>query len=64
MNWSATLVVALVPLPVVTVTSTVPLPAGDVAVIEVALLMVDDATAVLPNFTVAPAKKFVPLMIT
>ena len=39
MNWSAALV-ALVPLGVVTVTSTVPVPAGAVAVIWVALLTV------------------------
>ena len=42
MNWSAA-PVALVPPGVVTVTSTAPpLPAGDVAVIEVALLTVND----------------------
>jgi hypothetical protein len=38
-NWSAALV-ALVPLGVVTVTWTVPLPVGEVAVIWVALLTV------------------------
>ncbi len=64
MNWSAALV-ALVPLGVVTVISTVPGPLGlDVAVIEVALLTVKLAAANGPNFTdVAPAK-FVPVMLT
>ena len=63
MNWSAALV-ALVPPAVVTVTSTVPLPAGDVAVIEVALLTVTDVAAVLPNFTLVAPVRFVPVMVT
>ena len=64
MNWSAALV-ALVPLPVVTVTSTVPLPAGDVAVIEVALLTVkEDAGPALPKPTLEAPEKFVPVMVT
>src|SRR5580704_4042907 len=57
MNWSA-LDVAEVPLEPVTVTSTVPaLPAGDVAVICVALFTVKVVAAVAPNLTaVAPVK--------
>jgi hypothetical protein len=56
-NWSAELV-ALVPDGVVTVKSTVPLPGGDVAVIEFPVpLTVKDVAATLPNFTpVAPPK--------
>jgi hypothetical protein len=62
-NWSAELV-ALVPPEFVTVTSTVPLPAGEVAVIDVALLTVNEVAAVPPNFTaVAPAND-VPVMVT
>jgi len=57
MNWSA-LDVAEVPPEPVTVTSTVPaLPAGDVAVICVALFTVKLVAAVAPNLTaVAPVK--------
>ncbi len=51
-NWSAG-EVALVPPAVVTVTSTVPAPAGEVAVIEVALFTVKLVAAVAPNFTAA-----------
>jgi hypothetical protein len=57
-------VLALVPPEFVTVTSTVPLPAGEVAVIDVALLTVKEVAAVPPNFTaVAPVNK-VPVMVT
>ena len=63
MNWSAALV-ALVPLDVVTVTSVVPVPAGDVAVMEVALLTVNDVALVAPNFTAVAPVKFVPVMVT
>ena len=49
---------------VVTVTSTVPLPAGDVAVIEVALLITTEAAAVLPNLTVEAPVKLVPVIVT
>ena len=63
MNWSAALV-ALVPPPVVTVTSTVPLLGGDVAVIEVALLTTNHAAAVLPNFTAVAPLRLVPVMVT
>jgi hypothetical protein len=49
----------------VTVTVTAPaLPAGVVAVIVVAFTTVTFVAAVLPNFTVAPAAKFVPVIVT
>jgi hypothetical protein len=62
-NWSAA-DVALVPPGVVTVTSTVPAPAGEVAVICVALLTVNVVAAVAPNFTAVVPVKFVPVMVT
>jgi len=62
-NWSAELV-ALVPLEFVTVTSTVPLPAGEVAAIDVALLTVNEVALVLPNFTAVARVKLLPVMIT
>ena len=55
---------ALVPPAVVTVTSAVPLPAGDIAVIEVALLTVKDAAPVVPNFTEVAQVKSVPVIVT
>jgi hypothetical protein len=61
-NWSAE-PVALVPPAVVTVTSTVPVPAGDVAVIELALLT-EKLAAVPPKFTAVAPVKFVPVMVT
>ena len=63
MNWSG-VPVALVPLGVLTVTSTVPVPAGAVAVIEVALLTVNEVAAVLPKLTAVAPVKFVPLTWT
>ena len=55
---------ALVPPAVVTVTSTVPTPAGEVAVIWVVLLTMKRA-AWLPNLTVAlSSEKLVPVMVT
>ena len=49
----------------VTVTVTAPaLPAGVVAVIDVALTTTTLVAAVLPNFTVAPVAKFVPVIVT
>ena len=63
MNRSAALV-ALVPPPVVTAMSTVPLPAGEVAVIEVELLTVNDVALVLPNLTAVAPVKLVPVMAT
>ena len=63
MNWSAALVELVWPLPV-TVTSTVPEPAGLVAVIDVALFTVTPVAAVEPNATVSPDAKPVPVMVT
>jgi hypothetical protein len=54
----------LCPLLLVTVTVTAPLPAGVVAVIDVALTTTTFVAAVAPNFTVAPAAKFVPVIVT
>ena len=49
----------------VTVTVTAPaLPAGVVAVIEVLLTTTTLVAAVPPNVTVAPAAKFVPVIVT
>jgi hypothetical protein len=47
-----------------TVMSTMPVPAGDVAVIEVALLTVNELAAVLPNFTAVAPVKLAPVMAT
>ena len=55
---------ALVPPGVVTVTSTVPEPAGLVAVIEAALFTVKLAAAVAPNLTAVAPVKLVPVMVT
>ena len=63
MKWSAALVV-LVPPDVVTVTSTVPDPAREVAVSEVAEETVTPVAAVVPKCTVAPEAKFVPVTVT
>ena len=55
----------LSPLLLVTVTVTAPaLPAGVVAVIEVLLTTTTFVAAVLPSFTVAPAARFVPVIVT
>jgi len=62
-NWSAALV-AEVPFGVVTVTSTVPLPAGLVAVILVSLLTVKLLDAVGPNETLVAPVKPEPVMVT
>ena len=49
----------------VTVTVTAPaLPAGVVAVIDVLFTTTTLVAAVAPNFTVAPAAKFVPVIVT
>ena len=61
--WSAALV-ALVPPPVVIRTSTVPLPAGAVAVICVALRTLKPVAAVAPKVTAVAPLKLVPEMIT
>ena len=63
MYWSAALV-ALVPPVVATVTSTVPVPAGAVAVICEALLTVKPVAAVAPNVTAVALLKFEPVMVT
>ena len=63
MNWSAA-EVADVPPAVVTRTSTVPVPAGDVAVICVAELTVSPVAAVAPNVTAVAPVKPVPVMVT
>ena len=63
MNWSAA-EVAEVPPVVVTVTSTVPVPAGDVAVIEVDETTVKAVAAVVPKFTAVAPVKPVPVMVT
>ena len=64
MYWSAALV-GLVPLGVVTVTSTVPaVPAGAVAVIWVALLTATLVAAVEPKATPVAPVKLVPVIVT
>ena len=57
-------VMALVPPGVVTVTSTVPVPAGAVALMEVALVTVKLAAAVDPNLTAVAPVKSVPVRVT
>ena len=55
----------LCPPELVTVTVTAPaLPAGVVAVIVVLFTTVTPVAAALPNVTVAPEKKFVPVIVT
>jgi hypothetical protein len=56
--------VADVPPGVVTVISTVPLPAGDVAVIDVAELTVKLVALAAPNFTAVAPVRLVPVMVT
>jgi hypothetical protein len=62
-NWSDVLV-AVVPAGDVTVTSTVPVPAGETAVIFVSLLTVNDVAAVVPNSTVVAPVKPLPRTVT
>jgi hypothetical protein len=62
-NWSAELV-ALVPLGVVTVTSTVPVPAGETAVIEVSEMTLKLVALVEPNLTALAPVRLVPVMVT
>ena len=66
MNRSAADVLGRGPVPpaVVIVTSTVPAPAGEVAVIEVAELTVKLAALLAPNFTAVAPVKFVPVIVT
>jgi hypothetical protein len=61
-NWSAALV-ALVPPGVTTVTSTVPVPVGTVAVSDVALVTLK-VESVLPKLTALVPVKFVPVTTT
>lgn len=56
--------VADAPPGVVTVTSTAPVPAGEVAVIEVAELTVKLVALAAPNFTAVAPVRFVPVMVT
>ena len=49
---------------VVTLISTVPVPAGDVAVIEVAELTVNPVAGVAPKLTTVAPVKPVPVMVT
>jgi hypothetical protein len=56
--------VGLVPAGVVTVTLTVPVPAGDVAVIEVAELTTTPVPAAVPNLTAVAPVKLIPEMVT
>jgi hypothetical protein len=53
-----------VPLEVVTLISTVPVPAGDVAVMEVAEMTVKLAAVVAPKVTAVAPVKLVPVMVT
>ena len=62
-NWSAA-EVALVPPTVITLMSTVPVPAGAVAVIEVALFTVKPVAAAPPNVTAVALEKPVPEIVT
>ena len=63
MNWSLP-EVAEVPPGVVTVTSTVPDPAGEVAVTEVALLTTTPVAASAPKWTALAPVRLVPVMVT
>jgi hypothetical protein len=62
-NWEAG-VVGLVPPNVVTVTFTVPAPAGDVATIELAPVTVNELAAVPPKFTPVAPVKLLPAIVT
>ena len=64
MNWSADVVV-LVPLEVVTVTSTVPADsAGDVAVIDVEEVTLNEVAATLPKDTFVVPDRLSPVTVT
>ena len=63
MNWSPADVVE-VPPDVVTLTSTVPVPAGDVAVIDVAETTLMPVAAVAPKLTAVAPVNPVPVMVT
>jgi hypothetical protein len=57
-------VVALAPCAVVTITFTVPVPAGLLAVMVFAFTTATEVAFAVPNSTVAPLTKFVPVMVT
>ena len=63
MNWPA-VTGALVPSGLVTVTLTIPEPAGDVAVIWLAELTVNAVAAMSPNLTAVISVNPVPLIVT
>ena len=63
MNWAED-DVDEVPAVVVTVTYTVPVPAGEVAVSDVVLPKVTAVAATVPKSTVAPLTNPVPVMVT
>jgi hypothetical protein len=54
----------LVPPAVVTVTSTLPIPGGDVAVIWVGLTTLNAPAAAPPNLTAVAPDKLVPVIVT
>ena len=58
------MLVAEVPLGVVTVTFTVPEPAGTTAEIDVAETTLKEVAAVEPNFTAVAPVRFVPVTVT
>jgi hypothetical protein len=62
-NWSA-VTAELVPLGVVTLTSTVPVPIGDFAVIEVLLVTERFVADAVPKATLVAPVKFVPVIVT
>ena len=63
MNWSAAVAVE-VPTGVVTLTSTTPVPGGEVAVIVVALTTVMPVADAPPNTTAVAPVKLAPVMVT
>ena len=63
MNWSAA-EVGDVPPTVVTLTSTVPVPAGEVALIDVAEFTVKPVAEVAPNVTAVAPEKPLPVIVT
>jgi hypothetical protein len=58
------LLVALVPLGLVTVTSTTPVPVGDTAVIEVSEFTIKELAAILPKETLRVPVKLEPVIVT
>ena len=64
LNWSAGALVVEVPWPVVTVMSTVPVPAGVAAVICDSVLTMNAAAGVVPNVTAVAPVKSVPVTVT